>query len=127
MNVKSVLLLALVCAFLCVLLKKYKNEYAILLSVCACAVIFFEVLSYFGDIFDFVRALENEQIKENTQILIKALLISLVSSFVSDICADAGEKALSARVELFGKIMILTVSLPLFSQLFETVFNILGV
>ena len=127
MSIKAVFLLALLSVFLCVLLKKYKGEYAVLLSVCVCLIIFFESFSYFEDVFAFVKNLENESIKGNIEILIKALLISLVSSFVSDICADAGEKALSGRVELFGKMMILAVSLPLFSELYEIVLKILGV
>ena len=127
MKTQAILLFALVCAFLSVLLKKYKSEYAILISFCACSLIFLELLSPLDDLFEFLKSFENENISENVKILIKALLISVISSFVSDICLDAGEKALSGRVELFGKITVLSVSLPLFLKLYETILNILGV
>lgn len=51
-------------------------------------------------------------------VLYKCIGIAYITQFASDCCKDAGENAISTKVEMFGKVMILSCTLPiLFSVL----------
>lgn len=49
-----------------------------------------------------------------TEVLLKALGISLLTQTAADICRDAGETALAAKAELGGQVLLLMCGLPLF-------------
>ena len=56
-------------------------------------------------------------IQEYLGLLLKALGVSLTTSFASDLCRDAGETAIANGVELLGKCEILALSIPLIKKL----------
>ena len=53
--------------------------------------------------------------------LLKMLGITYVGQFSAGICKDAGYQTLAVQIELFGKLTILLLSLPVLSALLETV------
>ena len=58
---------------------------------------------------------------EYLSILLKMIGITYVGEFASGICKDAGYQTLAVQIELFGKLTILLLSLPVLSALLETV------
>lgn len=52
--------------------------------------------------------------------LLKMVGITYIAEFASGICKDAGFSALGTQVEMFGKLSILAVSVPILSALLET-------
>lgn len=63
---------------------------------------------------------------KHSEILFKSIGICFISQFSADICKDAGESALSGKVELAGKIMILICALPLIEEVLNTASALLG-
>lgn len=61
---------------------------------------------------------------EYIRIIFKALGICYLTQFSADICRDCGENAAASAAEIFGKIQLILLSLPLFESLID---NILGV
>lgn len=61
-----------------------------------------------------------------TGTLLKSLGICFICQFSSDICKDAGQNALSSKVELAGKIMILILALPLIDEVLSTATSLLS-
>ena len=53
----------------------------------------------------------------STQLILRAVGISLVADFAAQLCRDAGESALSGRVELAGRVALLALSTPLLTDL----------
>ena len=109
------------CALIiCVVFKNLKSEYSLLIrlvitvSVSIASFIIIEPLLSFID-----------EISKNTAVynyfptLIKALGIALTVQITSDICKDAGEISLGERIELFGKVEILLISIPLVKNIFK--------
>ena len=58
-------------------------------------------------------------------ILIKITGIAILSEFTTSICKDAGEGAIATKVDLGGKIIIMSMSIPIISSLLETILKIL--
>ena len=52
--------------------------------------------------------------------MIKMIGITYLAEFSSGICKDAGYGALGNQIEIFGKLSILAVSLPVILALLET-------
>ena len=98
--------------------KNVKPEYGILLSITGCLIIFIMMLTkltYIINIFNQISELTNVS-KEYIKILL-ITGITFICEITSDICKDCGYVAISNQVQIFGKISILVISLPIFSEL----------
>lgn len=58
-------------------------------------------------------------------ILLKITGIALLTEFAVSVCKDSGENSIASKVDLGGKIMIISVSIPIISSLLETIIKIL--
>ena len=59
-------------------------------------------------------------------VILKTLGIAYVTEFTSAICQDAGEKSISGKVELAGKIAIFFSALPVFTSLLDLLNSLLA-
>ncbi len=57
--------------------------------------------------------------------IMKITGVAYVTQLASELCKDAGENALSGKVELCGKVIICASGLPMVKALFEVVSDIL--
>ncbi len=105
-----------------VLIIKPKNaELAMLLSVAAGTVLLIVILGNAAQIFSEINGiLESSGV--NTKyfaVALKALGICYISQLAADVCHDFGQTALSKKIELAGKVMIVVLSLPLVKGILE--------
>ena len=126
MDVFSVAIFAVVACVLAVLIKQYNPEIAILISLLTGVMIFLYIINETTSVFSQISYLisltdENET---NLKLLVKSLGICFITQMACDICEDSGQKAIGSKVELAGKIAILVLSLPLFSQLITLISRI---
>ena len=113
---------------LAVQLKGLKGEYAAYMVMAAGAFIFFYGT---GKLKDILEALERIQgyIKVNSVYLVtllKMVGITYVAEFASGICKDAWYGSLGNQIEIFGKLSILGISMPILLALFGTLETFLG-
>lgn len=59
-------------------------------------------------------------------ILLKMIGITYLAEFSSGLCRDAGANALATQVELFGKLSILVLCMPVLTALLESIDYFLG-
>lgn len=53
--------------------------------------------------------------------LVKMIGITYIAEFAAALCLDAGYKSIADQIQLFGKLSILAVSMPVLLSLLETV------
>ena len=58
-------------------------------------------------------------------LLIKITGIAILTEFMVSICKDSGETAIANKVDLGGKVIIMSMSIPIMSSLLETIIKIL--
>lgn len=118
----------LVTVFLCIMIKPLKSEYAALLSITACIMIFFLIISRLSAILEsFSRITSSIGLKDSYMgLMLKIIGIAYIGEFASNVCKDAGYQAVSGQIEMVGKITILSMSLPVFLAILNTVEEILG-
>ncbi|HEX2986405.1 MAG TPA: SpoIIIAC/SpoIIIAD family protein [Caproiciproducens sp.] len=128
MNIIGIAGIAIVAAIVAVMIKRYHQEYAIIISIAAGVVILFEI---FANVIPAVKQINTllssaGLSSEYAGILFKALGICFLAQFAADSCRDAGEGALASKVELAGKIAIVVLSLPLFEDIAKTAVGLIG-
>ena len=128
MNIIGIVGTALIAAIFAVTLKRYNQEYAVIISIIAGVVILVEILRNISPAVREITTLLSGVglTQENGLILFKTLGICFLAQFAADSCRDAGESALASKVELAGKISILVLSLPLFEDIAQTALGLIG-
>ena len=119
--------LALVGALIGLALKKYSPEQGYFLSVAVICAIFLAVYPLLTSIMDFCRNLANSAGMDGAllDVLIKALGISIIVRVAVELCHDAKEQGIAATLEIGGSVLILYVSLPLFSAVYKLIQSML--
>ena len=60
------------------------------------------------------------------QTLMKIIGITYIAEFASDLCKDAGYQTVAGQIQIFGKLSVLTVSIPILTALLHTIQAFLG-
>lgn len=122
MTVVTIAIVGIVSVMLAVQMKGMKGEYASYLVAAAGCFIFFCGVTKLESVFDAVRKIQ-EMIHVN-RIYLTALMkmtgITYIAEFASGICRDAGYGAIGSQIEIFSKLSILSVSMPIVLALLET-------
>lgn len=103
-------------------LKTVKSEYAVCLAAAAGCLIFFYGMTKLSVILDAMHRIQ-EMIRINPvylTTLLKMTGITYIAEFSAGICKDAGYGALAGQIEIFGKLSILALSMPIVLALLET-------
>lgn len=121
--------LCIAAAVICSLFKNINSEYAIFISLAVGIAIILLSAVLFAPIIEKIQELCDIGTvnQEYVVIAMKALGICYISQFSSDICRDAGQNAIADKIELAGKIWIIYLSLPLFSNMLQVVKNLLEI
>lgn len=121
MELSSVIGLGIVAVSIVVLLRQYKPEYALLVSLICSVLIFLAVLQELLPAIDRIRTMMEASGIEGQyiEILLKALGVCFITQIASDSCRDAGESAIASRVELAGKLALVVLALPMFETVVE--------
>lgn len=123
MTVVTISIIGIAAVLMAVQLKGLKGEYGIYLAAAAGLVIFFYSAGKLQVIVEVARRIE-EYIKINNvylTTLLKMIGITYIAEFSAGICKDAGYGALGTQIEIFGKLSILAVSMPILLALMETI------
>ncbi len=117
----KIFILAIVMSIICMVVKNYKPEYSIICQLCACAVVVLYTLTTFVNVFDSVIELFSFSGIDSSfvEVLFKALGISLLTDFAASVCKDSSNNTLSNCIELFGKTIIIFMSMPMLKKLAE--------
>ena len=115
-------------AVLAVWVKSIKSEYAVWILLAAGLLLGGALL---GKLEVIVLQLQNLQRYFNAygsyvKLLIKIIGITYLAEISSDLCKDAGANALASQIELFGKLSILVLCMPVMTALLETINYFLG-
>ncbi len=119
----SVIGIGLIGMILSVMIRQYKPEYAIFISLAVGFLIIWKLCEQLFPIFEEMKEMLSgaNLSMEYIGVLAKSLGICYLTQLASDACRDAGETAISSKVELAGKITVLSLGMPLFGKLLEII------
>ena len=111
--------IALVGGIITVYLKTINPELAMMSLICTGIIIVVTAFTYLSETFDLFRKIAEISNVDQTllKIIIKIVGIGYVIEFAAGILEDFGVKSIADKLVFAGKIIILTVSVPIFSAL----------
>lgn len=123
MGILGVAVLSVAGVLLAIQFKSGKSEYGVYISLALSLFIFAAVLSQLKVMLQAFRSISAyiEVDKGFLEVLIKMVGITYMSELASGFCKDAGYQAIATQVEMFGKVLILILSLPVLSALLSTI------
>ena len=123
MNIIQIGMIGAAGALLAVQFKRGREEYGMYISVVSSLIIFFCVLDYMGMIIEAVKTISSYIHLETAYIgtLIKMLGITYIAEFSAGICKDAGYQTVAIQIEIFGKLAVLVLCMPVLLTLLEMI------
>ncbi|MCI9448122.1 MAG: stage III sporulation protein AD [Lachnospiraceae bacterium] len=123
MDIIKIAVLGIVGALLGIMLKGQKKEYELFMTLGVSLCIFYFIMSKLKLVISVINSMQDYVNLDTSYIaiLIKMIGITYVSEFSANLCKDAGYQAMAGQIEMFGKLSILAISMPVVLVLLETI------
>lgn len=110
-----------------IILKQYKPEFTVYVSIIAGVIILLMVMDKLSAVVNILSSLASKTGTGSTflKILLKITGIAILTEFAVSICKDSGETAIASKIDLGGKIIIISISIPIITALLELLIQIL--
>ena len=129
MAIIKICAVAVLTAIIGLYLKKYTPETAILAAVAGGLIIIFLISDYLFETINYLQSFFTDTGMDSQliKIVLKVTVVAYLIEFTAGMVKDLGETSLSEKVLLCGKIVILTMALPIVRSLFELISELVRV
>ncbi len=119
--------IGLIALVIAIILKQYRPEYTIYVSIVAGILILMFTMNKITGIINLLKSISDKTYinKQFLSILLKITGIAIITEFAVSICTDVGEKAIASKIEIGSKVIIIAMSIPIISSLLELIIEIL--
>ena len=119
--------IGLIALILIIIIKQYRPEFAIYISLTAGVLILYLAMDKISNIISLLKKIcESSGINsEYLGILIRMTAIAYLAEFAISICKDSGESSIANKVELGSTAIIISMSIPIIYNLLEVILSIL--
>lgn len=123
MSVMQVGIIGVAGAVLAVQMKGGKAEYGIYVSMAAGMLLFAFIVDRLEIFVDTVEQISSyiDMDAGYLSVLLKMIGITYIAEFSSGICKDAGYQTIAGQIEIFAKLTILALGMPVLLALLETI------
>ena len=126
-EVIKIIAIGMISLVIIIVIKQYRPEFAVYISIIAGILILLMSLQKMGEI---VALIQNISQKAGIngkflEILLKITGIAILTEFAVSICKDSGESSIASKIEMGSKVIIISMSVPIISSLLELMINIL--
>lgn len=123
MDVMKIALLGIAGVFLAVMTRSYKSEYSLFISMAVCTCIFIYLMSKLEMVLSYVDSIQSLIVLDNRYVatVLKMIGITYIAEFSVDLCKDAGYQAIAGQIEMFAKMSILLISMPVLMSFVQTI------
>lgn len=123
MEILRIVGIGLIAAILSLLIKQYRPELAVAIPLLGMSAIFFALFPYLKETVDIFRQLGDRIGLESRylQLMMKIIGIAYLCQFSAELCRDVGEVSIAGKIELAGKLLILSLSMPMVYQFMQLV------
>ena len=128
MDIFEIIALGIIGAILSVTLKAYRPEYAILSALGTGIVIILLTSRNLFSIIDSLRSIITKTGIDSRyfKIILKVIGISYITQFGVELCKDSGYNSIALKVDMAGKICVLTLTVPVISEFLNIIIKILN-
>ena len=118
-NIIKIIGIGLIALITIIIIKQYRPEFAVYISIISGVLILYIAMDKFNSIINLLQSISNKAGINKTflEILLKITGIAYLVEFGKNICVDAGQSAIATKLEMAGKVIIVSLSLPLITTL----------
>ena len=119
--------IALIALIIIIIIKQYRPEFAIYISLVAGVIILALVIGNLTNVINLLKDISTRSGINNKflGILLKMTGIEILTEFAISISKDAGENAIASKVEIGSKVIIISLSVPIISNLLEVILKLM--
>lgn len=123
----KIIAIGLAAVFLSITIKKVNQQASLVISILAGTVILLIIMPYFKQLVESIMdfSARNNIPNQYIKLLIKVIGIGFLSEFCASVAKDAGENSIAQKIQFGGKVLIMAMSMPLFSTLIEIITDLL--
>lgn len=127
MDIFKFVAFTIISLILVITLKDIKKEIGVLLSIVSAVILLISTMSGITYALNILEELiEKSGInREYLEVILKVTGIAYIVEFTKNICVDAGESALGTKIEIAGKVSIVTLTIPIMLKVVEQIVNII--
>ena len=127
MEIIKIIGIALIALITVILLKQYRPEFAVYISLLTGVLIFMLFADKLQGIVSLLQSFASRASINSKflALLIKITGIAFLAEFAVSVCKDSGEGAIANKLEIGSKIIIISMSIPIISSLLEIILKIL--
>lgn len=127
MDIIKISLLGIAAVLTAMLLKNYKSEYSYYISLAAGVCIFLYITTKLEILLSYVQKMQALISLDGGYIamLLKMIGVTYIAEFAANICKDAGYQSIAGQIELFARLSILVISMPVILNFMETIGELL--
>lgn len=126
MEIIQIVGLGIMATVLAVIIRQHKPEMALLLSLAVGLMLFILVLGKIGAVLDVLKVLSNQANLNIVYlgVILKIVAIAYIADFGAQICRDAGEGAIAAKIELVAKVLVLVLAVPIVTAVLQALLKL---
>ena len=119
--------IGLISLIIIIIIKQYKPEFAIYISIIAGVIILFVIMDKLGGIISLLKNISSKSGINSgfLELLLKITGISFLAEFAINLCKDSGEGAIASKIEIGSKVIIVSMSIPIISSLLEVILKLI--
>lgn len=127
MEVVKIIGVGLIALIIIMIIKQYRPEFTVYVSLVAGAMILMLVMEKISAIINLLISLSNKTAINNEflVLLIKITGIAFLTEFAVSVCKDSGETAIASKMDMGGKVIIISMSIPIIASLLDTIVKVL--
>ena len=127
MDIVKIIGVGLIALIIIIILKQYKPEFSVYVSIIAGIIILSMVIGKLSSVINILLNLSNRAGtgSDFLKILLKITGIAILTEFAVSICKDSGENSIASKIDLGGKIIVISISIPIITALLELLISIL--
>ena len=128
MDIFEIIALGIIGAILSVTLKSYRPEYAIISALGTGIIILLMVSDSIFSIVNGLREIITKTVIDSRyfKIIIKVIGISYICRFGAELCRDSGYNSIAEKVDVSGKICVLSLTVPVISEFLDILVKIIN-
>ena len=127
MEIFQIVGLGILATIIVVILKEFRPEFAILVSIVTGVIIFTLILNKLIYVVNTISTLQS-RVDVNISYfntILKIIGMAYIVEFASQISRDAGESSIAMKIEFAGKVLIMVLAIPIILALMDLIVKIL--
>ena len=127
MDILKISILGILAVFFAVVLKSYRPEYSQFISIAVFICIFLFAVTKLEQIVEYAGKMQDMIHLDGAYMgmVLKMIGVTYIAEFAANICKDSGYQTVAGQIELFAKLSILVLGMPVILGFMETIGELL--